>query len=70
MYAVEYTGCLLEKWGVGLFVPIDIFYRFGHTDNLGALYVLDALTWWGASALLFAEAVITAKKLFADIQTR
>jgi len=34
MYAVEYTGCLLEKWGVGLFVPIDIFYHFGHTDNL------------------------------------
>ena len=68
LLALEYTGCALEWWGVGYFVPIDIFYRFGFTDNLGTLYVLDALIWWGASALLFAEAVITVKKLFADTQ--
>ena len=67
--ALEYTGCVFEWWGVGYFAPIDVFYRLGiNTDNLGALYVFDALTWWGASALLFAEAVITVKKLFEDIK--
>jgi len=68
LLALEYTGCVLEWWGVGYFAPIDVFFRLGvDTDNMGGLYVLDALIWWGASALLFAEAMITAKKLFKDI---
>lgn len=55
--AFEYSGCVLQYWGVGYYTSIDIFYRSGGAGNLGLLYVVDAALWWGAAVVLVAEGI-------------
>ena len=66
--AFEYSGCAFRYWGVGYFTPVDVFYNGKEIENLGVLYVGDAIAWWLASLTLLGLGIKRIKNFSGKLQ--